>query len=154
MAIMRVSGTDPFTEVNRLRGQLRKLLDDAFMAGGVTAGAAGQWTPAADIVADADRVIVTLEVCGVPREDLEVILEGTVLTVSGRRERCGRTGGSPVIAGVSSGQDRRAACPTEERLLLGERPVGEFSRSFSLAWPPSSHVAKLADGILTIALER
>jgi len=122
---------EAFQEINRLRGRLRKLLDDTFPAPGPATAVPGQWTPPADILVDERQVAVTLEVCGVAKEDLEVVLHGSVLTVSGRRRRDG-----------------------EERLLLAERPAGGFSRSFSLAEEPKSYSAALKDGVLTIALER
>jgi HSP20 family protein len=123
---------DHFSEMNRLRGRLRHLLDDTF-AQVAPEPALVQWSPPADITATPEGAVVTLELCGVSREEVDVSLHGSVLTVSGRRER--------------------EMDPWAEYLQL-ERPAGAFSRSFALSYAPQSVEATLSDGMLTVVLTR
>jgi len=125
---------DPIQEVNRLRARLHALLDATYPEPRPASPLGRVWTPAADILATGQDVTVQLEVCGVPREAIDVTLEGTVLTVSGRRER------------ESSG--------TTEEFFQAERPFGDFLRSFSLPFEPREVQAQLQEGVLTIVLQR
>lgn len=133
---MRRTVGDTFSEMDRLRGKLLSLLDASFPPPMAAAAAEARWTPRADIHADGEVLVATMEVPGVAREDLDVVVEGAVLTVSGQRPACPAGG-----------------CPPGERLLVAERPRGRFSRSFALGWQPQSHEARLRDGILTITLK-
>ncbi|HEU4953875.1 MAG TPA: Hsp20/alpha crystallin family protein, partial [Gemmatimonadales bacterium] len=44
------------------------------------------WTPSADFSENENEYVVRLEAPGIPKEDLEVNLEGQTLTLSGRRD--------------------------------------------------------------------
>jgi HSP20 family protein len=128
---MRFGLDEPYPEISRLRARLRELLDSSF-ASPAPAPAATRWTPPADIQATDSAVVVTLEVPGVPREALDAILTGRVLTVTGRRER------------VATG----------EEYYQVQRPAGEFSRAFTLGFEPREIDARLEGGVLTVTLQR
>jgi HSP20 family protein len=100
-------GVDPIQhavqEVVDLREMSRKL---------ATAPRASQWMPAADIVATRDAWTVRLEVPGIPRDHLKVLVTAEECIVRGRRD-----------AAVTS---------PEERPLVIERPSGTFERRFVL----------------------
>jgi len=92
------------------------------------------WLPPADIAETASGFEVTLEICGVPREAIEVGADESRLTVSG--ERPGEVEG--------------------EVCHYRERRVGRFGRSFAFRVPIDSDGirATLADGVLTLTIPK
>ena len=120
--------TDGVDGLLDLRRRLYRMLD----AGSQPAmpGAPG-FTPPLDIVRQPEALTITVELPGMAREDVQVELEGNVLTISGDRK---------------TGLDDRQSC-----FCRRERPCGPFARS--LALPPSDHrelSAALRDGVLTV----
>jgi len=98
----------------------------------------GQWAPyAVDIREDADHFYVDAELPGFTKEQVEITLENQTLTISAER-------------GAQSTQERKGD------YLLNERRYTRFLRSFTL--PPTVDEkkvdAKLADGVLTIVLDK
>jgi HSP20 family protein len=92
------------------------------------------WHPQIDIHDDPERVLVTVDLPGVDRKDIDIRLHDGVLTISGDRKlTAGRRGFS-----------RR------------ERPRGSFARSFPIAgvidFPRVS--ASLRSGVLTVTLPK
>lgn len=81
-----------------------------------------------------DAVAVTVEVPGVTKEDLAIEVTADTLTISGARK--------PVA--------------TDGAWLGRERGAGRFERSIALPWrvDPDKVEARLADGVLTIAVQR
>jgi HSP20 family protein len=65
----------------RVEGILNALLHD-LPAGPAAARA---WVPRADIYETGAAYIVTLEIPGIEREEIDIVVEGTYLSVSGRR---------------------------------------------------------------------
>jgi HSP20 family protein len=89
------------------------------------------WVPAVDLQETADHYILTAELPGLAREDIDIQLQDGRLTLSGvRRER-----------GITCEQYHRV-----------ERGHGSFSRSFQLPVPVEveSVAADLRDGVLTV----
>lgn len=129
---MGPSWADPTEDFLELRDRLYRLLDESFVAGAATS--APSFSPAVDILATDDRVVILVEAPGMSREDVEVHVNDTVVTIRGAR------GGDP----------------TDGQFLMRERPVGRFSRSFALAWPldPETVEAKLQDGLLAVSVRR
>jgi len=117
---------DPFREVESMLAGVDRLLDRTWS----TAGA----TPGVNVYADDETAVVTTELPGVQPADVQVQLHADVLTL---------------------GAERKAEAATGEE-LLAERPALRFSRSVSLpfAVDPDHVEARLADGVLTIALKR
>ena len=113
-----------------LRRRLYRLLEVG--PGEGPAPAESQWTPAAEIRLDAEGVVLEVEAPGVPREDMDVSVHGSTVTVSGARH-----------------------LPEEDRARRfhqAERPMGRFSRSFTVPWEldEDSATAKLEQGVLTV----
>ena len=125
---------DPLDEVNRLRGRLRRLLDDSFAPPREVAVESRPGVPPADIHASEGRVVVSLEVPGMSSDELEVTLEGRALTVTGRPAAMGET--------------------PPETVLHRERRGGAFVRAFTLGWEPTAYDARLRDGVLRVMVER
>jgi HSP20 family protein len=92
------------------------------------------WLPPVDIVETETEYAVTLEVCGVSREAMDVRLEDGRLTVSGMRP------------GDAEGEVCRHR----------ERPVGRFARSFFFRGPVDADAiqASLAEGVLTLTIPK
>jgi HSP20 family protein len=129
---MRPSWADPTGDFLELRDRLYRLLDESFLPG--AADRAPDFSPPVDILATDDRVIILAEVPGMSREQIQVQVEDTIVTIRGERRVNGAEG----------------------QFVLRERPEGSFSRSFSLAWTldPETVEAKLEDGLLAVSIRR
>ena len=93
-------------------------------------GPAG-WTPAVDILETSGQYLVTAELPGISRDDLDIRVHDGRLTISGVR------------------RERTQSCEQYHRI---ERGHGSFSRTFHLPVPvDGEHVtADLRDGVLTV----
>lgn len=74
--------------------------------------AAGEWTPAVDILEEDDSFVVRADVPGVEPSDIDVSLDNDILSISGQR-------------GTAAGSDDAA----RQRV---ERSTGRFSRRFRM----------------------
>jgi HSP20 family protein len=94
------------------------------------------WSPSLDFSENEKEYIVRLEAPGIPREDLEINLDGQSLTISGRR-------------------DFEKEEKTEE-YFWREREAGRFVRTIQLpsAVDKSKIAATYQDGIMTIRLPK
>jgi HSP20 family protein len=92
------------------------------------------WHPSIDIHEDAERVLVTVDLPGVDRKDIDIRLHDGVLTISGDRK----------LGASRRGFQRR------------ERPRGTFARSFAV--PGVIDMlrvsAALRSGVLTVTLPK
>ena len=97
------------------------------------------WAPPIDIYETAAAYIITVEVPGVTREDVELAVEESRLVIRGRRAEERDRGGAEAV-----------------RYHLVERGYGTFTRSFEFAEKVDVHGvgADLADGVLTITLPK
>jgi HSP20 family protein len=96
------------------------------------------WAPPIDVYETAEHYVITAEVPGLSREDIELALEDTRLTIRGRR---------PDPANPPAGQ---------VRFHQVERGRGPFSRTFEFAdrVDASRVVAELSNGVLTVTLPK
>ena len=96
------------------------------------------WSPPIDVYETGDTYVITAEVPGLTREDVELALEEMRLTISGRRP------------------DHPASSAGTVRFHQVERGRGPFARTFEFAERiDSSRVnADLSDGVLTITLPK
>lgn len=94
------------------------------------------WVPALDLTETEKQFIIRAEIPGVPRENLDVHLEGDVVTLTGHREMNARE--------------------TNENVLWVEREVGKFVRAIRLpkAVEANKVEALYNDGILTVRLPK
>jgi len=116
----------------RFQSEIERLFREALEVTGEP-DAGGPWQPALDILETPESILLQLEVPGLEATDLEVLVEGNQISVSGRK-----TPRSPVDGGA--------------RFLCAERERGTFSRRVQLFWPVNSHQgrARLAGGLLTL----
>jgi HSP20 family protein len=112
---------DPMRDLLTVQERLESLFGQA------TAG----WVPPVDLAEFDDRYVLTIELPGLARADVQVDFHNQVLTIRGARPAA-------------------SCCP--ERYLQFERGHGPFSRSFRFAAPVAEDgiSADLADGVLTV----
>lgn len=111
-----------------LRRRLYRALESE-AAGAEQAGVG--FTPALDIVSRGDDgMVVTVEMPGVARDDVNVELEGSTLSISGERK------------------------VREARFHRRERACGRFQRSLALPAGNWELSASLRDGVLTVRVKK
>ena len=93
------------------------------------------WLPPVDLHEVEDKYVITAEVPGLTREDVQINVEDGRVTLAGMRRQ------------------RAAACEQYHRL---ERGHGPFSRTFELPLPVvvDAVTADLKDGVLTVVLPK
>ena len=92
------------------------------------------WVPAADLFETREQFILSIELPGLCRSDVEIAFASNTLTVSGQRPA-------------------EAPC---ERYQQFERPQGRFSRhfQFAVAVDQDQISAELTDGVLTVVVPK
>ena len=134
MTLVRWSAAPTFETMRRQMDRLFDVFDDD-SARSLFAGAS-TWTPRVDIVEKDDEIILTAELAGLGRDDVDLHIENDVLTLSGERK-----------SEHSESQDGYT------RL---ERQYGSFRREFRL--PDSVDVSKvtanMSNGVLRIAFPK
>jgi HSP20 family protein len=114
-------------DINRYFGKTRSK---------AAAGQERDWAPAVDIREEESRYLLSADIPGVERENIEITLEGGVLTIKG--ERRGET--------AANGQDYRRR----------ERMHGTFMRQFTLPETVDSQniSATVKDGVLDVVIPK
>lgn len=124
---MKIARFEPWSYVDFFNPDLKPFATDY---------AVNQWVPPVDIIEEKSRFVVLADVPGVRREDIEVTMDGGVLTVTGVRHPTSRE--------------------DDADLRRSERSNGRFSRRFSL--PESTDAEKITakchDGILEISIPK
>jgi len=125
---------NPWAEFERIRQGLDVLSRNMLSDGRVTMPATV--FPPLNIYETKDELILKAELPGVKVEDLDISLEGDTLTIQGQRK--------PTEENEKTSYHRR------------EIEAGSFSRALTLPIKvdPDKISAKLADGILTITLQK
>jgi len=129
----------------RLQEELGKMFNLDMTMDDVTSASTSRWRPAADIVEDGERYVITLDLPGVDPEAITVELNGSVLSVSGARQHSARnTSGS-----IENQKDA-------QEFKRQERSMGEFYRQFTLpkTADEQSVTASNANGVLTIEVSK
>lgn len=83
------SRADPWSEISRLTGQLRGILDEWQ---GAVPSLSDAFTPLADLEETDDAFLIELELAGVAKDDVAVEVAGRRVTVSGERTERRRVG--------------------------------------------------------------
>ena len=113
---------DPFRDLVSIQDELNRLFGRTYTGGeALRPTAAGAWMPAMDVYETGDTIVAKLELPGIEPGDVEVAVEDSTLTVSGKREFESET--------------------NEENYHRVERRYGSFSRSISL--PQTADVEKV-----------
>ncbi len=127
------------TAVTTIRDEMDRLFDrfaGPSFFGPATATLEAMWSPPLDFSEDKDGFVARLEVPGIPKENLEVSVEGRMLTVTGRRD--------------FEKEEK------DEDYFWREREEGRFVRSVQLPAPVDAAKveATVADGVMTIRLPK
>ncbi len=128
---------DPWSFVPRLHPEIKRLFADANQSD--SSSATATWVPAVDIHEYADRFELYVDVPGVDPSNVELTLEGGVLTLSGQRT-------PPEFSN-----------PEEKpQYTRSERGRGHFYRRFVLPDTVDSDKVDATgkDGVLTVAIKK
>lgn len=119
---------------------------DRFLAPGFTAEpflppfpyetTGAEWYPMLDVTETPEEYVVRLEAPGIHKENLDINLTGTLLTITGRRELMTEASG--------------------ETYLRREREIGKFARTIRLPAPVVEKEVKATyqDGVLVVHLPK
>jgi len=121
-------GTDPYTQMRRLQGEMNRLFQ-------TTASQGGAGYPAMNVYASPDGVAITAEIPGVAEADLDISVHRDTVTLKGERKA--------EVEGFK-GYHRR------------ERGSGSFMRTLSLPFnvDPDRVEAHYRNGVLHLSLHR
>ena len=124
-------------EITRLQAELNRLFSGILENQRAALATATAWDPNADVLEDADRIRVVIEVPGLAAEDLAVAAQGNRVRVRGTKRREPPDGEHP-------------------KFLCMERFFGEFEKIVPVPFPVNLKQASatLHDGLLTVALPR
>src|SRR3954452_22647827 len=133
MAIVR---WDPRREIDTLQSEFNRLFDSFLGNGGRADVRARRWVPAMDLVETDDHLVLRADLPGLSRDDVNIEVKDSVLTVSGERK---------------AEQEERA-----DGYFRVERAFGSFSRSLSLPHgvDSSSIDANFTDGVLEVRVPK
>jgi HSP20 family protein len=152
--VTRSAGVDPFDYLTReLGGAMGRLFNvrDMFENG---TGGTGLAPYGVDVREDADHIYVEAELPGFKKDEIDITLENSTLTISAERKEEFGAQQPPTGGGKTAGNGTNAGEHAE--YLLRERRFTRFARSFTL--PPTVDEgkvdAKLSDGVLRITLNK
>ena len=133
---MSLERWSPHAELEAMRDRMEQLLEKSRQAAEQRLPGENPWQPQADIYEDELRLIVEIDLPGVPQEAIQVQIEDDILLVSGERQL-------PEVAETVSQQH-------------GERTWGKFARQFVL--PPeidsNRTLASCEQGVLRIVMPK
>jgi HSP20 family protein len=122
---------DPLKELESLSQRMKKFVDDFPDQFSIEFG--GRFEPKADITFDETTVSIIVEIPGVRKEDIAIVFENGVLSLSGMK---------------ADDAER-----SQKTTLRSERSFGAFKRTFELPFKvrqDSAHTS-LKDGLLSIS---
>jgi len=129
-----MSTWSPFDRLASLRDEMDRLFDFNFPSRDT--GLFSGWSPALDLYDDKDALVVSAELPGMKKEEINISLHENVLTISGER--------------------RHERENKEGETFRSERYFGKFQRSVSLPTKVQVNGVKASykDGILTVQLPK
>ena len=131
MLALRFNGTRP---ANRVYSEMDRFFNEA-LQGFPALKSCSQGAPAVDIWQDADNVYLDAELPGLKLDDIELVIHGDELTISGERK-----------------------CNGEEEISYfhRERPCGSFRRVVTLPDDVNAEAAEAAlrDGVLRVTIPK
>jgi HSP20 family protein len=132
---MASSPFDVMRELAVMQERMNRIWGGAFDRGQEDVTSRGNWLPPVDIYETADRqIILKAELPGLTREDIDLTVENSTLTIRGERKR-----------------DEGVA---DDRYHRVERAYGSFTRSFTVpnTIDGANVHAEYRDGVLTVTL--
>jgi HSP20 family protein len=137
MKLTRFQRPDLWTgwdQLSSLRNEFNRFFESPFSTG--SSDAFNTWAPALDLYEDKDNLVLTAEVPGLKKEDIEISLHDNVITISGERKNEKRYEGSETSR--------------------SERFFGRFTRTLALPKTVDAKQVKASykDGILSVTLPK
>jgi HSP20 family protein len=128
---------DPFRGLGEIQNEVNRLFDTWGGRPASTAAADRMWLPAVDVQETKDDIVLTFDVPGISEKDMQVTMNGDLLTVKGERRF-----------------ERDAADNNSYHRL--ERLYGKFERGVQLPFPVQGDKIKATyrDGVLTVTLPK
>jgi HSP20 family protein len=126
-------GLMPWTGMGRVQREMDRLFDRIAEVQREQCPALGDWVPSLDLAETGDGLVVTLEIPGMERQDVEISLREGLLTIKGEKRR-----------------------EPEARYHHVERACGAFLRSVRLpvAVDAARVTATVKNGLLTVTLPK
>ena len=133
---MNVTRFEPWNVINLLHRDLDQLAERRLGRYSNDENSVFDWTPAVDIVEEKDRFALRADLPGVNVKDIDVHMEGGVLSISGERQR--------------------EAHENVDGVQRFERATGKFFRRFSLPETADADniTARSANGILEVSIPK
>ncbi len=137
---MNVMPYEPWNTLQRFNQDVNRLFSRGvrwpFEDGDGSSVVTSHWTPAVDVKEEADRFVISADVPGVSREDIDITMENGILTIKGERKL------------AQDGQ--------REGYRRSERLFGAFYRRFALpAGADAEHIsAACTNGVLEIVIPK
>jgi len=131
----RIPTIESYSPMSLMPSRLRDLLGDSFPD--FIAPTVG-WVPAVEVTEKGNELVVTCELAGMKKEDVEIVLQNNVLTIRGEKRE-------------EKNEQREG-----NRYLVYERSYGTFARSFTLPSSVSADkaLATFEHGVLTIRIPK
>lgn len=135
-SVCRTNTTAGFQPFGILHNQLERLFNPTFGYRTESGEPDSPYTPALDVSETKDSVVVSTELPGVPKENVQVTFDDGVLSISGER--------------------KQEVVSDDATCHLRERVQGRFERHVRLPKPIDVAAVKAAykDGVLTITLPK
>ncbi|HEX4931581.1 MAG TPA: Hsp20/alpha crystallin family protein [Gemmatimonadaceae bacterium] len=128
---------NPFREMDEMQNRLRRFFNQG-PASDLFATETVGWVPPVEIVEKPDMLLVTAELPGMVRENIDVTFEDDVLTIRGEKT------------------EEKKEEKEETKFHLFERFYGTFTRSFIVprTIDPARITAEFKDGVLVVKLPK
>ncbi len=125
----------PFRDFLGMHDRVNRMFEDEYFGSG-SEDSVATWSPVTDIYEDADKYLIKMEVPGLSEKDVDIEVNGDVLTVQGEKKH-----GNEV---------------KKENYHRIESYSGKFSRSFSIPKAVDSEKinAEMKNGILVIPIPK
>jgi HSP20 family protein len=139
-AQMTVVRYEPFRLLNRFHRDFGRFFDDTGVSAEVANTAAAAWLPSVDVREEKERFLVTVDLPGVDKKDIEIVAEKGVLTIKGERHAETKSGDASFE-------------PSYGRV---ERVTGRFLRRFTLPETAQADAitAKQTNGVLEVSIPK
>eukprot|EP00829_Urostomides_striatus_P001263 TRINITY_DN11456_c0_g1_i1.p1 TRINITY_DN11456_c0_g1~~TRINITY_DN11456_c0_g1_i1.p1 ORF type:complete len:149 (-),score=16.55 TRINITY_DN11456_c0_g1_i1:38-484(-) len=127
---------NPTPELKSFRNDVNRLFDDFFNLR--TVGLFdSEWLPAIDVFDDEKKIYIKADVAGIDEKDLDIAINGNVLTVSGKK--------------VVEKEEKDG-----KNCIFSERRTGSFSRSVTLpaGFKQKDIKGELKNGVLSITIQK
>ena len=136
MLVKRIDRAFPFTDMRSDLDRIFKAFDSPFHSITECKNGAKGWIPSLEVSQTDDHLLVSAELPGVDPENIDITVEGDVLTIAGSKEEVREEKG--------------------ENVFHTERTFGEFKRAVTLPFPVEDDgvEATFEHGVLTVRLAR